>query len=99
MAEPLGQFTRHEILSQPEAWAAALEVVRLMLENWFEKPGESIAPTPLVNGDDLMHALNLQPGKRIGELLEAVREAQAMGDVSTRPQALELARQKQKDDS
>ncbi len=77
-----------------ETWAAALEVVRLMLENWFEKPAESIAPTPLVNGDDLMRELNLQPGKIIGELLEAIREAQAMGEVSTREQALDLARQK-----
>ena len=78
----------------PETWAAALDVVRLMLENWFEKPAESIAPAPLVNGDDLMCELNLQPGKIIGELLEAIREAQAMGDVSTRDQALELARKR-----
>jgi hypothetical protein len=82
-----------------ETWAAALDVVRLMLENWFEKPVESIAPTPLVNGDDLMRGLNLQPGKLIGELLEVLREAQAMGEVSTREQALDLARQKLKENS
>ena len=77
-----------------ETWAAALEVVRLMLENWFEKPAESIAPPPLVNGDDLIGELKLQPGQIIGEMLEAIREAQAMGDVSTRQQALELARKR-----
>jgi putative nucleotidyltransferase with HDIG domain len=82
-----------------EAWAAALEVVRLMLENWFEKPAESITPVALVNGDDLMGELNLQPGKIIGELLEAIRAAQAMGEVSTREQALDLARQKLKKNS
>ncbi len=75
-----------------ETWAAALDVVRLMLENWFEKPAESIAPAPLVDGDDLMHEFNLQPGKAIGDLLESIREAQAMGDVNTREQALDLAR-------
>ena len=74
-------------------WAAALDVVRTMLENWFEKPAESIDPLPLLNGDDLMHALNLQPGKIIGELLEALREAQAMGEVTTREQALQMARE------
>jgi len=78
----------------PETWAAALEVVRLMLENWFEKPAEAIAPPLLVNGDDLMRELDLQPGERIGELLEAIREAQAMGDVSNREHALELARKR-----
>jgi len=82
-----------------ETWAAALDVVRLMLENWFEKPAESVAPPPLVDGDDLMRALDLQPGKIIGEMLEAIREAQAIGEVSTRGQALDLARQKLKDHS
>jgi putative nucleotidyltransferase with HDIG domain len=76
-----------------ETWAAALDVVRLMLENWFEKPAESIAPIPLVNGDDLMRELNLQPGKIIGELLEALREAQAVGTVSTQEKALSCARE------
>jgi putative nucleotidyltransferase with HDIG domain len=87
------QATYEQTLPQ-ETWAAALDVVRTMLENWFEKPAESIAPTPLINGDDLKRELNLHPGKIIGELLETLREAQAMGEVSSREQALELARQK-----
>jgi hypothetical protein len=77
-----------------EAWAACLDVVRTLLENWFEKPGESVAPPLLVDGEDLMRELNLQPGKKIGELLEAIREAQAMGQVCTREEALELARKR-----
>jgi len=79
---------------QQDAWAAILDVVRLMLENWFERPAETVAPPPLINGDDLMRALNLKPGKQIGELLEAIREAQAMGEVTTREQAFDLARRK-----
>lgn len=75
-----------------ETWAAALDVVRILLENWFEKRAESIAPPPLVNGDDLMEALSLQPGPYIGQLLEAIREAQAMGELSTRAEALDFAR-------
>jgi putative nucleotidyltransferase with HDIG domain len=75
-----------------ETWVAALDVVRLMLENWYEKPLETIAPQPLVNGDDLMMEFNLQPGRLIGEMLEAIREGQAMGAVLQREQALELAR-------
>jgi putative nucleotidyltransferase with HDIG domain len=80
-----------------ENWAALLDVVRLMLENWFEKPAESIDPAPLVNGDDLMSTLNLQPGRIIGEMLDAIREAQAVGEISNREQALDLAQQKLKD--
>ncbi len=77
-----------------ETWAAALDVVRLLLENWYEKPAESVAPPPLVSGNDVMRELNLKPGPKVGELLEAIREAQAMGEVSTREQALALARRR-----
>jgi putative nucleotidyltransferase with HDIG domain len=77
-----------------ENWSALLDVVRLMLENWFEKPAESIAPETFVNGDDLMVEFDLQPGRIIGELLDAIREAQAVGEVTTREQALGLAREK-----
>ncbi len=79
-----------------ETWSAALDVVRLMLENWFEKPSESITPALLLNGEDLMRELNLQPGKKIGEMLEAIREAQAMGTISTRAEAIQIAREKLK---
>jgi putative nucleotidyltransferase with HDIG domain len=75
-----------------DTWAACLDVVRLLLEAWFDKPQESVAPLPLLDGDDLMRLLDLKPGPKIGELLEAIREAQAMGTVTTRDQALDLAR-------
>ncbi|HEY5158775.1 MAG TPA: hypothetical protein VII93_12500, partial [Anaerolineales bacterium] len=73
---------------------ACLDVVRILLENWYEKPAETVAPASLLDGDDLMRELNLQPGKQIGDLLEVIREAQAMGEVSTAGQALELARKR-----
>jgi tRNA nucleotidyltransferase/poly(A) polymerase len=77
-----------------ETWAAALEVVRMLLEAWYEKKEEQVTPPPLLDGNDLMRELSLSPGKKIGELLEAVREAQAVGEVSTKEQALELARRR-----
>ena len=52
------------------------------------------SPPKLVSGDDLMRELGLEPGALLGELLEAVREAQAAGDVSTPVEALALARQR-----
>ena len=73
-----------------EAWAAALDVSRILLENWWEKPEETIAPPALLNGRDILSAFSLSPGPRIGALLEAVREAQATGRVHTREEALAL---------
>jgi poly(A) polymerase len=75
-----------------ETWTAYLDVCRTLLENWWEKPEESIAPPPLVNGSELMLAFKLQPGPRLGELLEAVREAQAAGKIGKREEAIAFAR-------
>lgn len=83
--------TRGHTLKQ-EGWAAMLDVSRIFLENYWEKPAETVAPPPLVNGNDLMQALGLSPGQQIGQLLEAIHEAQATGKVKTRADALNFAR-------
>ena len=69
-----------------------LDALRALLEAYFEHANEQVSPPALVNGEDLMRELGLQPGPRIGELLEAVREAQAAGEVGNKVEALELAR-------
>jgi poly(A) polymerase len=53
---------------------------------------EVISPPKLVDGDDLMAELGLSPGPELGAVLEAVREAQAAGEVSSREEAVALAR-------
>src|SRR5689334_4949085 len=53
-----------------EVWQRALDVARALLENYWEKPEETVAPPRLLNGDELMRELNLQPGRIIGQLLE-----------------------------
>jgi poly(A) polymerase len=58
-----------------------------------------LSPPRLVDGDDLMAVLGIGPGAVIGELLEAVREAQAVGEIETREQALSLARARLADSS
>jgi poly(A) polymerase len=52
------------------------------------------APEPLVRGDDLVRELGLAPGPELGRLLEALREAQFVGTVATREDALEEARRR-----
>jgi len=48
-------------------------------------------PAPLLDGRTLMAALGLAPGPRVGELLAAIAEARAMGDVHTQDEALAYA--------
>lgn len=80
-----------------ETWAAALDVARILLENYWERPHETVAPPRLLDGNELMSELRLKPGRVVGLLLEAIREGQATGKVGDREQALELARKQLKD--
>lgn len=47
---------------------------------------------PLVTGDDLIQELDLPGGRLLGAVLTSVRRAQLEGAVSTKPEALALAR-------
>jgi putative nucleotidyltransferase with HDIG domain len=73
-------------------WARRLDVVETLLTHCFERYEETVAPPPLITGNDLVVQLGLAPGPQIGRLLEAVREAQAAGEVDTAETALALAR-------
>lgn len=73
------------------AWLQLLAVVTRLLEDYFRRPGQAVRPQPLVNGHDLMKALDLPPGRLIGWLLDEIVEAQAAGEIVTVHQALERA--------
>jgi hypothetical protein len=65
-----------------------LDVARVLLENYWEKPEETVTPPRLLDGHDLMSELDLKPGPVVGRMLEAIREGQATGRISTREEAL-----------
>jgi len=74
-----------------ENWRRHVTVIDYVLRMRLEER-VVVEPPMLVDGDDLMSALGIPPGPRLGELLELVREAQAAGDVITRDDAIALAR-------
>ncbi len=75
-----------------DVWLRQLDVVRAMLEAWWEHPQESISPQALLSGDELMQELDLKPGPVVGQILAAIKEAQAIGKVRTKDEALAHAR-------
>lgn len=83
--------TRDHTLTQ-EYWKVALEIAGILLENYWVKREETVAPPRLLDGNELMKELNLEAGRIVGQLLEAIREGQAAGEISTREEALALAR-------
>jgi putative nucleotidyltransferase with HDIG domain len=76
-----------------QRWVDRLGLIDELLAAYFAQHAEVVAPPPVLNGDEVMQELNLKPGKLIGAVLEAVREAQAAGEVKTKAEALTLARQ------
>ncbi len=76
-------------LSQ-DRWAQRVGLARTLLGAFFENRQRVVDPPQLIDGDDVMRVLHLEPGPVIGELLEVVREAQAAAEVSTRSEAFTL---------
>jgi poly(A) polymerase len=76
-----------------EIWRIYLEIASKLLENYWERPQETVSPPRLIDGHELMKELNLPSGPQVGQLLEAIRENQATGKIETREQALAFARE------
>lgn len=75
----------------PADWQQHVAWVGQQLESYWGAPPERTRP--LVNGHTLMQALDIAPGRLVGELLQEIHEAQAAGEIGTPEEALELARQ------
>jgi hypothetical protein len=75
-----------------EAIDAHLALAGAMLADAFRWRAQG-APRPLWRGDELAAKLGVERGPGLGELLEAMREAQYSGEVSSRAQALAIARE------
>jgi tRNA nucleotidyltransferase/poly(A) polymerase len=76
----------------PDTWQAQLQACRGLFEAYWEKNEEIVAPPRFLSGDDLMRIFRLQPGRNIGHLLNAIRDAQAAGEVGSREEAEDFAR-------
>jgi poly(A) polymerase len=75
-----------------QAIARHMELARDLL-------GEALAwrehrPRPPLRGDELARAVGLHPGPELGRLLEELEEASFAGEISSREQAIEWARQR-----
>ena len=69
-------------------WAGAGgEVVRTLMAGADEEAAAAVAPA-LLRGEEVMAAFGVTPGPEVGRLLALAREAQALGLVRTRDEAL-----------
>ncbi len=68
-------------------WQEHAQTVEYVLTQRFQEE-TLVAPPKLIDGHDLINILGMSPGPKIGGFLEAVREAQAAGELATREEAL-----------
>jgi len=80
----------------PEEWRKHTILTGQVLA-MAESDASISAPPKLVDGHDLMTALGLPQGPDLGRLLDAVREAQAAGEITTKEEALALAARLQRE--
>jgi poly(A) polymerase len=71
-------------------WARHLATVRLLCHSYIRER-DRIIPPRLLQGEELIRHLNLQPGPIVGQLLEQIAEAQAEGQIHSKAEALWFA--------
>jgi hypothetical protein len=74
-----------------EAIARHLELARQVLGAALARRAAGPQP-PLVRGDELAAELAIRPGPELGDLLAEIAEARFAGEISTREEAIALAR-------
>ena len=72
-------------------WEGHLSVIEQLYDHYFHHYNETVRPVPIINGQQLMKALDIGQGPEIGRLLSVIEEAQAAGEISTQQDAVTLA--------
>ena len=61
------------------------------LLNFYLSVKDTLKPLPkLLDGNGVMKILNITPSPKLGEIMDALHEAQISGDVTTKEQAVEF---------
>lgn len=77
-------------LDDRRRWVRAhMELARQVWADHWREVRDGV-PEPLLDGMEIARAAGIDPGPRIGELVAALAEAQAVGDVATREDAEHL---------
>lgn len=87
VADCMGQ---RRMRAGPGDCAVSVAIAQSLLDEYYARYERTVAPPPLITGRDVI-ALGVKQGPRIGQILDAVREAQMIGEIHTREQALALA--------
>lgn len=74
------------------SWGSHVKTVRELFAAFYAVDKQTTQQEPLLKGDELSSELGITPGPEIGRILVALKEAQALGEISSKSEALSLAR-------
>jgi hypothetical protein len=69
-----------------------MDFVNFLLDRYVATFQSALQKTPLITGQDLMDGLKLKPSPFFKTILTTVREQSLAGKISTKQEALDLAR-------
>ena len=72
----------------PQDWSWHVHQTCEVLEGWERSKQRPAEVVRLLDGNDLMREFSLSPGPRLRTILEALKEAQAVGEITSRAEAL-----------
>ncbi len=73
-------------------WTGVCNLTSYIIEE-HARQEQAVKPSRLVDGNAIIDLLSIRPGPTVGRILDAVIEAQVSGEVTTREEALHLARE------
>lgn len=74
-----------------DEWKHQNELMKFILDE-KQNQESKLKPVKLIDGHEVMGLFNLTPGPLVGKLLSLVHEAQALGEVSSKEEAIALIR-------
>ena len=91
----LEKFNEHLALHRMDCLAGSgnLDHWQFTRERWLAMPEETVRPTPLITGRELI-AAGYAPGPQFKQMLRAVEDAQLEGTIATAEDALMLLRER-----
>lgn len=72
-------------------WREHTGMIEYVVNQRLERETVTLS-SKLVDGNDLIEKFGLKPGPELGEILEALREAQAVGEVNSREEAFDFVK-------
>jgi tRNA nucleotidyltransferase/poly(A) polymerase len=89
----LARCIEEEDAEMQREWPHGAQMAARLLTAYFRHRDTMIDPPLLLSGHDLLDMFGLSPGPQIGDLLARLHEGQAIGEIQSRPQAIEHVRQ------